>query len=93
MCPDWTSCLTVAQTQDAQGCNYANPTNHCAQAVQVEICWQNTDGTCDCGESDIASGQTQSSAGWWNCQSTGHLRFYGTDPAGWGVCPTLNRCD
>lgn len=92
-CPDWTSCLSIAENSDLQGCYYATPTNHCSQTVQIEICWQNTDGTCDCGESDIDGGATQSSAGWWSCDTTGHLRYYGTDPAGWGQCPTLMTCN
>jgi hypothetical protein len=91
-CPDWTSCLTVPLTMDASGCYYAHPTNNCSYAVQAEICWQLTSGSCDCGEGNIGAGQTDSSAGWWSCSSTGHIRYYATDPAGWGSCPTLNNC-
>lgn len=48
--------------------------------------------TCDCGEGDIGGGQTDSSAGWWSCHSTGHASFYATAPNGWGECQTLKTC-
>ena len=96
-CPDWTPCLSVMVTPFTSGCTSdgyrLTITNSCSYEVQYEYCFQHLDGTCDCGEDTIGGGVTLTSPGDFSCNSTGRLRYYGTNPVRWGSCPVLSTCN
>ncbi|HWZ91452.1 MAG TPA: hypothetical protein VNW92_21470 [Polyangiaceae bacterium] len=97
VCADESSCLVGQVNPFTSGCEangyHFTVTNHCAKTVQYEYCFQHLDGSCDCGEGTVAAGQTLSSIGDYTCDSTGHIRYTGIDPSGWGMCPVLNQCN